>query len=180
MRPHVYVRGWALGCFYSHNSQYPNLSEGADHVGGQLRGDKECAFSGVTKSGRVWRKVPESDARSVPHTATPPPAPPPPPSPPPQTDSTSFVMPHDQRPRSESDDVISLVGWLADVTLTTLVRNFIGVVRFSHSCRLKGKSPAPLHHPSPHPPSTTTSPPCQHLPPPPYPFRLLPSGGIQL
>ena len=27
--------------------------------------DKECPFSGVTKSGRVWRKVPESDARSV-------------------------------------------------------------------------------------------------------------------
>ena len=34
--------------------------------GGQLRGDKECPFSDVTKSGRVWRKVPESDARSVP------------------------------------------------------------------------------------------------------------------
>ena len=45
--------------------RYPNLSEGADRVGGQLRGDKECPFSGVTKSGRVWRKVPESDARSV-------------------------------------------------------------------------------------------------------------------
>ena len=40
--------------------QYPNLSEGADHVGGQPRGDKQCPFSGVTKSGRVWRKVPES------------------------------------------------------------------------------------------------------------------------
>ena len=39
--------------------------EGADRVAGQLRGDKECRFSGVTKSGRVWRKVPESDARSV-------------------------------------------------------------------------------------------------------------------
>ena len=25
----------------------------------------ECPFSGVTKSGRVWRKVPESDAWSV-------------------------------------------------------------------------------------------------------------------
>ena len=46
--------------------EYPNLSEGADRVGGQLRGDKEYPFSGVTKSGRVWRKVPESDARSVP------------------------------------------------------------------------------------------------------------------
>ena len=45
--------------------QYPNLSEGADGVGGQLRGDKECPFSGVTKSGRVWKKVPESDAGSV-------------------------------------------------------------------------------------------------------------------
>ena len=45
--------------------QYPNLSEGADRVGGQLRGDKEYPFRGVTKSGRVWRKVPESDARSV-------------------------------------------------------------------------------------------------------------------
>ena len=45
--------------------QYSNLSEGADRVGGQLHGDKECPFSGVTKSGRVWRKVPESDARSV-------------------------------------------------------------------------------------------------------------------
>ena len=45
--------------------QYPNLSEGADRVGGQLHGEKECPFSSVTKSGRVWRKVPESDARSV-------------------------------------------------------------------------------------------------------------------
>ena len=39
--------------------------EGGDRVAGQLRVDKECPFSGVTKSGRVWRKVPESDARSV-------------------------------------------------------------------------------------------------------------------
>ena len=60
---HVYVRALALGCFCS--QKYPNLSEGTDRVGGQLRGDKECPFSGVTKSGRVWRKVPESDARSV-------------------------------------------------------------------------------------------------------------------
>ena len=50
--------------------QYPNLSEGADRVGGQLRGDKEYPFSGVTKSGRVWRKVPESDAGSVGKTDT--------------------------------------------------------------------------------------------------------------
>ena len=45
--------------------QYPNLSEGADRVAGQLRRDKECPFNGVTKSGRVWRKVPEIGARSV-------------------------------------------------------------------------------------------------------------------
>ena len=45
--------------------QYPGLSEGAVRVAGQLRGDKECPFSGVTKSGRVWRKVPENGARSV-------------------------------------------------------------------------------------------------------------------
>ena len=54
--------------------QYPNLSESAssssssesaDRVGGQLRGDKEWPFSGVTESGRVWRRVPESDSRSV-------------------------------------------------------------------------------------------------------------------
>ena len=43
----------------------PHLPKGADRVGGQLRGNKECPFSGVTKSGRVWKKVPESDARSV-------------------------------------------------------------------------------------------------------------------
>ena len=30
-----------------------------------MRGDKECPFGDVTRSGRVWRKVPESDARSV-------------------------------------------------------------------------------------------------------------------
>ena len=63
--PHVYLRAWALGYFYGHIISTPNLSEGADRVGGQLRGDEECPFSGVTKSGKVWRKVPESDAGSV-------------------------------------------------------------------------------------------------------------------
>ena len=48
----VYVHAWALPV---QSYQYPNLSEGADHVGGRLHGDKECPFSGVTKSGRVWR-----------------------------------------------------------------------------------------------------------------------------
>ena len=62
---HVYVRALALGCFYSHINTRTVPAEGADRVAGQLRGDKECPFSGVTKSSRVWRKVPESDARSV-------------------------------------------------------------------------------------------------------------------
>ena len=57
--PHVYVRALALDCFYSH------ISTGTFRVAGQLRGDKECPFSDVTKSGRVWKKVPEIDARSV-------------------------------------------------------------------------------------------------------------------
>ena len=45
--------------------QYPNLSslrELADEAGGQMPGDKECSFSGVTNYGRVWRKVPEIEA----------------------------------------------------------------------------------------------------------------------
>ena len=60
------------------------LSEGADRVAGQLRGDKEypfSGFSGVTKSGRVWRKVPESGARSVLSSFSPSLSLPPPPTP---------------------------------------------------------------------------------------------------
>ena len=68
--PHIYVCAWALSThgarLLPQSYQYLNLLEGADRVGGQLRGDKECPFSDVTKSGRVWRKVPESDDRSVP------------------------------------------------------------------------------------------------------------------
>ena len=33
--------------------EYPNLSEGAERVGGQLRGDEECLFGGVTSCGRI-------------------------------------------------------------------------------------------------------------------------------
>ena len=40
-----------------------------------MRGDKEWSFSGVTKSGRVWRKVPESGARSVRYIHSPKPSP---------------------------------------------------------------------------------------------------------
>ena len=58
---------WVLGrcvAFTILSVRYQYLPEGADRVGALLRGNKECPFSGVTKSGRVWRKVPESDARS--------------------------------------------------------------------------------------------------------------------
>ena len=37
-----------------------NIIEGADSVGGQLRGDKECPSSGVTNSGRGLEEVTES------------------------------------------------------------------------------------------------------------------------
>ena len=52
---------------YLHNltDYYPNLSEGADRVGGQLRIDEESPFSGVTSSGRVWKKVLDTDDWSV-------------------------------------------------------------------------------------------------------------------
>ena len=65
--------GWCVSCLRAclgarlllQSYQYPNLSDGADCVAGQLRGDKECPFSGITKSVRIWRMVPESDAWSV-------------------------------------------------------------------------------------------------------------------
>ena len=60
---HVYLRALALGCFYSHISTRTfrrALTATLDSYA-----EIECPFSGVTKSGRVWRKVPESDARSV-------------------------------------------------------------------------------------------------------------------
>ena len=60
---HVYVRALALGCFYSHVSTRTfrrALTASVDSCA-----EIDCPFSGVIKSGRVWRKVPESDARSV-------------------------------------------------------------------------------------------------------------------
>ena len=72
-RDSFFTRGGCVSClraclgarFLPQSYQYPNLSEGADRIGGQLCGNKECLFSDVTKSGRVRRKVPESDAWSV-------------------------------------------------------------------------------------------------------------------
>ena len=44
--------------------EYPNLMVLIESVDSCAE-IKECPFCGVTSSGRVWRKVPESDARSV-------------------------------------------------------------------------------------------------------------------
>ena len=60
---HVYVRAWTLCSFHGLTSTQTFRRELS--LGGQLRGDEECPSSSVTSSGRVWRKVPESDARSV-------------------------------------------------------------------------------------------------------------------
>ena len=65
-RNSFFTRGGCVSCLRAcFGARLLLQSEGADRVGGQLRGDKECPFSGVTKSGRVWRKVPDSGARSV-------------------------------------------------------------------------------------------------------------------
>ena len=50
--PHVHVRAWTLCCFHSLISTQ-TFRWGADRVGGQLCGDKECPFSGVTSSGSL-------------------------------------------------------------------------------------------------------------------------------
>ena len=67
------TRGGCIPCLHAwlgarllpQSYQHPNLSEGTDCASGQLRGDEECPFSSVTKSGRVWRKVPENVAWRV-------------------------------------------------------------------------------------------------------------------
>ena len=62
-----FYSGWMrlmITCVLGHYWDCFQLSEDADRVGGQLHRDKECPFRGVTKSGRIWRKVPECDARS--------------------------------------------------------------------------------------------------------------------
>ena len=60
---HVYVRSLALGCFYGHISTRTfrrALTASVDSCA-----ETEYPFSGITQSGRAWRWVPESDARSV-------------------------------------------------------------------------------------------------------------------
>ena len=62
--PHV--RAWALGCFHSliisTRTFRRTLTASVDSCA-EIK--IECPFSDVTKSGRVWRRVPESGARSV-------------------------------------------------------------------------------------------------------------------
>ena len=59
--PQVYVRAWALGCFYSHISTRTFRRALIASVGSCTEIKSTCRFSGVTKCDRVWRKVPESD-----------------------------------------------------------------------------------------------------------------------
>ena len=62
----VYVGAWVLGCFYSLISAAQTFWRAlTTPVDSCAEIKTECPFSGVTNSGRVWRrKVPESDARS--------------------------------------------------------------------------------------------------------------------
>ena len=60
----VYVGAWALGCFHSHISTQINFRRALTASVESCSEIKiECPFSGVTSSGRVWKKVPEGDAR---------------------------------------------------------------------------------------------------------------------
>ena len=61
----VYVRALALGFFYSHISTRTFRKALTASLDSCAEIKIECPFSGVTKSCRVWRKVPESDVRSV-------------------------------------------------------------------------------------------------------------------
>ena len=62
---HIYVGAWALGCFHSHISTQTFRRALTASVDSCAEIKIECPFSSVTKSGRVWKKVAESDTRSV-------------------------------------------------------------------------------------------------------------------
>ena len=62
---HAYVRAWALGCFHSHISTQTFRRALTASLDSCEEIKIECPFSGVNKSGKVWRKVPESDTPSV-------------------------------------------------------------------------------------------------------------------
>ena len=48
-----YLRAYLGAGLLPQSYQYPNLSEGADCIGGHLCRDEECPFSDVTKSGSL-------------------------------------------------------------------------------------------------------------------------------
>ena len=62
---HVYVGAWAPDCFHSHISTQTFRRALTASVDSCSEIKSALAFSGVTTSGRVGRKVPESDARRV-------------------------------------------------------------------------------------------------------------------
>ena len=59
------VRAWALGCFHSLISTQTFRRALTASVPGQLRGDKECPFSGRSQIWQSLEEVPESGAWSV-------------------------------------------------------------------------------------------------------------------
>ena len=61
----VYVRALALGCFYSHISTRTFRRALTASLDSCAEIKSARSFSGVTSSGRGWRKVPERDALSV-------------------------------------------------------------------------------------------------------------------
>ena len=61
----VYVSALALGCFYSHINTGTFRRALTASVDSCAEIKSAPSVASVTKSGRVWRKVPENDARSV-------------------------------------------------------------------------------------------------------------------
>ena len=62
----VYVRAWTLCCYHSliiSQTFRKALTASVQH--GQMRGDKECPFGGVSSCGRVWWKGAGNDAGSA-------------------------------------------------------------------------------------------------------------------
>ena len=57
--PHYDVRAWALGCFHSLIGTRTFRRALTASLDSCAEVTWECPFSGVSKSGRVWRKVPE-------------------------------------------------------------------------------------------------------------------------
>ena len=63
---HVYVRVWTLSCFQSYYYYTQTFRRALTALVDSCAEIKSAnAFNGVTGSGRVWRKVPESNTWSV-------------------------------------------------------------------------------------------------------------------